>query len=78
MTIKKTMKVKHTEGKPAPLSAAPGGATIADRFKLDTPPPVKTGGKGTVITFFAALISLAVSAVLTYMLWKHWEFLMPW
>ena len=78
MTIKKPMKA------PAPASdaAAPaaGGATIADRFKLDMTEPAKkpaAGGPASRIAAVAGLLALAVAGILTYILWQHWEFLMP-
>lgn len=78
MTIKKPMKA------PAPASdaAAPaaGGATIADRFKLDMTEPAKkpaSGGPASTIAAVAGLLALAVAGILTYILWQHWEFLMP-
>ena len=61
---------------PGPNAGAPGGATIADRFKLDAPVQ-KQAPKGTTAVFICALIALGVAGGLTYMLWKHWEFLMP-
>lgn len=63
MTIKKPMKKE-------------GGAAIASRLRLDAPTPVKTQGKGSAFAFAAALIALAVVSGLTYLLWKHWEYLM--
>ena len=78
MTIKKPMKA------PAPASdaAAPaaGGATIADRFKLDMTEPAKkpaAGGPASTIAAVAGLLALAVAGILAYILWQHWEFLMP-
>ena len=79
MTIKKPMKA------PAPASdaavPAAGGATIADRFKLDvTDPAAKkpaAGGPASTIAAVAGLLALAVAGILTYILWQHWEFLMP-
>ena len=79
MTIKKPMKA------PAPASdaavPAAGGATIADRFKLDaTDPAAKkpaAGGTASTIAAVAGLLALAVAGILTYILWQHWEFLMP-
>ena len=69
---------------PAPASdaAAPatGGATIADRFKLDMTEPAKkpaAGGPSSTIAAVAGLLALAVAGILTYILWQHWEFLMP-
>ena len=64
-----------------PAAPAAGGATIADRFKLDmTDPSAKkpaSGGKATTFAVAAGLIALAVAGILTYILWQHWEFLMP-
>lgn len=76
MTIKKPMKVKPM-GAGAPASA--GGAAIADRFKLDmtAQPAQPTNDKGTTVAGAFGLIALAVVGILTYILWKHWEFLMP-
>ena len=78
MTIKKPMKA------PAPASdaavPAAGGATIADRFKLDMTEPAKkpaAGGPASTIAAIAGLLALAVAGILTYILWQHWEFLMP-
>jgi hypothetical protein len=73
MTIKKT--VKKTS---ASTVAGPGGATIADRFRLDLPEEsVKKSptGAGTKLTFFVGLISLALAGAVTVMLYMHWEFL---
>ena len=61
-------------------ATAAGGATIADRFKLDMTEPEKkptAGGKSTTCAVVAGLIALAVAGILTYILWQHWEFLMP-
>lgn len=61
--------------------AKEGGATIADRFRLDAPAEkpktASAGGVSLTIAFGAALVALGVAALLTYTLWKHWEFLMP-
>lgn len=75
MTIKKSAKTS------APAvenpSSATGGATIADRFKLDVPDQsaVKPSGKGGTVTFIAALAALAVVGILTFVMYQHWEFL---
>ena len=77
MTIKKPMKA------PAPASdaavPAAGGATIADRFKLDMTEPKKpaVGSTATTVAGIAGLVALIVAGVLTYILYQHWEFLMP-
>ncbi|MGN0833675.1 MAG: hypothetical protein ACI4RD_08540 [Kiritimatiellia bacterium] len=86
MTIKKTLKVKPT-GSPTPAAAEPasppttGGATIADRFKLDLSDPgakqKSSGGKAAACTVAAGLVALAAAGILAYLLWQHWEFLMP-
>lgn len=77
MTIKKPIK---TGGAPdASAAAAPvGGATIADRFKLDMTDPnagKPAAGTGTVVTLIAGLIALAVAGILTFIIYQHWEFL---
>ena len=78
MTIKKPMKTAAT----AADSAAPaaGGATIANRFKLDMTEPEKkpaAAGASTTVAGIAGLIALVVAGILTYILYQHWEFLMP-
>lgn len=95
MTIKKTLKVRPTgspaaasepTGSPAtasePAAIPPaGGATIADRFKLDLSDPgakkPAAGGKAAACTLAAGLAALAAAGILAYLLWQHWEFLMP-
>lgn len=65
------MTIKKTQG---------SGAAIADRFKLDvTDPSVKKAAdKGTTYAMSAGLVALAVMGVLTYLLYAHWDYLMPW
>ena len=88
MTVKKTLSLKRPTAAPvadanaaeAPTQVAPpaGGATIADRFKLDTPPPAKADGAagiGTKVAVAAAFVALVVAGVLAYTLFGHWEFL---
>lgn len=79
MTIKKPMKKAPS---PAPaadvpeMPAATGGATIADRFKLDAPAEVRSsGGKGATIAAIVGLVALGIAGVLTFILYQHWEFL---
>ena len=64
-------------GETAAAPAATGGATIADRFKLDvTEPKAKApAGKGATFALIAALIALAVAGVLVFTLYQHFEFL---
>ena len=79
MTIKKPMKAPVATDTAAAVPAA-GGATIADRFKLDMPDEgakKAAGGKSTTFAVAAGLLALAVAGILTYILWQHWEFLMP-
>ena len=74
MTIKKTSKaVENVE----PAAPAAGGATIADRFKLDMPDPnaKKASGVGTTIAVVAGLLALAVAGVLTFIIYQHWQYL---
>ena len=73
------MKIKKPTTAAAPAAPATGGATIADRFKLDTvqAAPVRTVNKtASLIALIAAVIALGVSAMLTFTLYQHWEFLM--
>ena len=69
---------------PAPASdaavPAAGGATIADRFKLDMTEPEKkptVSSTATTVAGIAGLVALIVAGILTYILYQHWEFLMP-
>ena len=78
MTIKKPMKAAA----PAAETAAPaaGGATIANRFKLDMTEPEKkptASSTATTVAGVAGLVALVVAGILTYVLYQHWEFLMP-
>lgn len=69
--------------KPIPSPAEPtmtpvtGGATIADRFKQDTPDPnaKKASGVGATIAVVAGLLALAVAGVLTFIIYQHWQYL---
>ena len=77
MTIKKPMKSSATASATAP---AAGGATIANRFKLDMTEPEKkpaAGGTAATVAGVAGLVAVAVAGILTYILWQHWDFLMP-
>ena len=72
MTIKKPTQVQE----PAP-AAPTGGATIADRFKLDVPDPNAGKAKGSkmaAVTLVVALVALALAGILTFVLYQHWEF----
>lgn len=75
MTIKKTSKaVENVE----PAAPAVGGATIADRFKLDMPDPnakKASAGKGTMCAVIAGVLALAVAGFLTFVIYQHWQFL---
>ena len=78
MTIKKPMKAPSS----AATAAAPaaGGATIANRFKLDMAEPAKkpaASSTATTVAAYAGIAAFIVAGILTYMLYKHWEFLMP-
>ena len=74
MTLKK--KATSAESVVAPVT---GGATIADRFKLDMPDPnaKKPAGAETKIAVIAGVIALGVVGFLAFTLWQHWEYLMP-
>lgn len=78
MTIKKPMKAPETAETAAPAMPAAGGATIADRFKLDLQDPnaaKASAGVGTVVALIAAVLALVAAGVLTFVLHQHWEFL---
>ena len=78
MTIKKPMKTAATAADAA--APAAGGATIANRFKLDMTEPGKkpaASSTATTVAGVAGLIALVVAGILTYILYQHWEFLMP-
>ena len=64
-------------GATSPAPAATGGATIADRFKLDAPVQAKPAGAGVAakVAVVAGLAALAVAGILAYTLYGHWEFL---
>ena len=78
MKIKKPMKTAPG-GQEA--SASTGGATIADRFKLEPTAPAKAKGSvsksAALAALVAALAGLALSGILTYVLYQHLEFLKP-
>ena len=74
MTIKKPMKTAA-----AAQPAQVGGATIANRLKLDASDgaaQAAQAGKATTAAVIAGLVALAVAGVLTYVLYQHWDFLM--
>ena len=74
MTINKTVKTTR------PSVAAPSGnGAVADRFRLDAPDPSARPATSTATTVagIAGLIALVVVGILTFVLYKHWEFLMP-
>lgn len=78
MTIKKPIKTGGAPEAPASAAAPVGGATIADRFKLDMADPnvgKPAAGTGAVVTLIAGLIALAVAGILTFIIYQHWEFL---
>ena len=76
MKIKKPVKVKAppAKGMKAPrLSASSQGGPMS-------PAAVKNGTigkKAVTVTFVFALIAMAVAGALVYIMYRHWEFLMP-
>ena len=68
MTIKKNVSA---------VAEPMGGATIADRFKLDMPDPnaKASAGKGALCAVIAGVLALVVAGVLTFVMWQHWQFL---
>ena len=79
MTIKKPTKAVTAEAATvATMAPAAGGATIADRFKLDlTDPNAKKAsvGVGTMCAVIAGVLALAAAGFLTFILYQHWQFL---
>ena len=76
MKLKKPMTIKA----PASASASGGGATIADRFKLENvaEPTGRTVNKtAALIALIAAVVGLILSGALTFTLYQHMAFLMP-
>ena len=76
MTIKKPMKAAEPTDTPA--APVTGGATIADRFKLDLQDPnakKASAGTGTLVAVIAAFVALALAGILTFVIYQHWEFL---
>ena len=72
------MTIKKNRAAAAPASASAGGAVIADRLRLDSTAPVASAGAGkaTTCAVVFALVAVAVSGLLTFTLWQHWDFLM--
>ena len=79
MTIKKPTKtVTADPATAATVVAAGGGATIADRFKLDMPDPnaqKASTGVGTMCAVIAGVLALAAAGFLTFIIYQHWQFL---
>jgi hypothetical protein len=81
MTIKKIKPAKPASAPASPVAApATGGATIADRFKLDAPDQSNSkagsvGKKAAMVALIVGLAALAVAGILTAVLYKHWDFL---
>jgi len=77
MTIKKPMKAPETAE--TTVAPAAGGATIADRFKLDVPAETvgakPAAGKATLFAVIAGFAALVVAGILTFVIYQHWEFL---
>ena len=68
MKVKKTVKTQ-------------GGVAISDRLKLDAAPAKPAAGtigkKSSTYALVFGCAALAVVGILTYTLYRHWEFLMP-
>lgn len=75
------MTIKKQNPAAANAGAATGGATIADRFKLEPTAPVAATGsvskQAATWAFVAGLLGLLAVGILTFILYKHWEYLMP-
>ncbi len=72
------MKLKKSEpAAPAPATPAPGGAVIADRFKLDVDSassgPAGVGKTAAMCALIGSLASIAVLGVVAWLLYQNWE-----
>lgn len=80
MKLKKTMKIKKPVVTQAD-GASSGGPAINSRLRLDPVAPQKdlptSGGLSATFAFAFGLIALLTSGLLAYMLYLHWEYLMP-
>ena len=59
-------------------SANSGGATIADRLKLDPVKPAaapQTGKQSATVALVFGFVALTVVGILVFTLYKHWDFL---
>ncbi len=76
MKIKKPIKVSPAEG-----GAAPGGAAIADRFRLDAAPQAAkpkgatVSSKAAAFAFAFGTLALALLGFLVWMLYQHAEYM---
>lgn len=77
----KTMKLKRPAvgGAPTAAPTQSGGATIADRFKLEpvaAVAPARTVNKAaSLVALIAGVVALAVSGLLVFNLSRCWEML---
>lgn len=73
------MKLKKSEPNVADIPAAPqpGGAVIADRFKLDVPAdsgaPAGVGRTASLIALVCSLASLAMVGAVAALIYMNWE-----
>jgi len=82
MTIKKIKTAPQTTAGGAAAGGQKPGATIASRLKLDATDPAAlkaatASKKATQFALTAAILGFVAAGLLTFVLYKHWEFLMP-
>jgi len=70
MKIKKTVLKKSPGATPAAPAVSGANASLAAKNGT-------IGKKAVATTFIFALAALFVSGTLVYILYRHWEFLMP-
>ena len=70
MKIKKTVLKNSPGAKPAASAASGANASLAAKNGT-------IGKRAVATTFVFALIALFVSGTLVYIMYRHWEFLMP-
>ena len=62
----------------APAAPAPGGAVIADRFRLDVDDgaskgPAGVGKVGAMCALIGSLASIAALGIVAWLLYQNWE-----
>lgn len=71
------MKIKTNSNKGATAATVPGGAIIADRFRLDADPnagrPDGVGKTSAMIAMIAALLTTALMGAVAALMYVNWD-----